>query len=203
MIAHKWILTNVCANETLLKKKKIENRKRYTEKRKNENKICLTGKRKKYNIEHNCKSSWSKKSQNKSTYDSTQINSNKCLHKRDIAKKKKIENQKRYTEKRKNEHLFGKGTKKLYVYSMFNKQNLANTLKSYAMRNLQTKYKILQRVKIMQWKHIARAMNVNQKSSTLPQCLNVFKQKTSSGPIYVCTVCSRHGLEHLFMMLQI
>ena len=48
----------------------------------------------------------------------------------------KIENQKRYTEKRKNEHLFGKGTKKLHVYSMFNKQNLANTLQSYAMRNL-------------------------------------------------------------------
>ena len=32
-------------------------------------------------------------------------------------------------------------------------------------------------------------MNVKQKSSTLPQCLNVFNQKTSSGPIYVCPVC--------------
>ena len=56
------------------------------------------------------------------------------------------------------------------------------------MRNLQTKYKILQRVKIMRQKHRARAMNVNRKSSTLTQCLNVFNQKTSSGPIYICTV---------------
>ena len=31
-------------------------------------------------------------------------------------------------------------------------------------------------------------MNVNQKSITLTQCLNVFNQKTCSGPIYVCTV---------------
>ena len=68
-------------------------------------------------------------------------------------------------------------TKKLHLYSTFKKQNLTNTLKSYAMRNLQTKYKILQRVKIMQQKHIARAKNVNQKSSTLTQCLNVFNQK--------------------------
>ena len=52
-------------------------------------------------------------------------------------------------------------TKKLHLYSMFNKQNLTNTLKSYAMRNLQTKYKILKRVKIMQQKHRARAKNVN------------------------------------------
>ena len=42
---------------------------------------CLTGKRKKYNIEHNCESSQSKKSWNKSTYDSTQMDTNKCLHK--------------------------------------------------------------------------------------------------------------------------
>ena len=55
----------------------------------------------------------------------------------------KIENQKRCTEKRKNEHLSGKGTKKLHFYGMFKKQNLANGLKSYAMRNFQTKYKIL------------------------------------------------------------
>ena len=32
-------------------------------------------------------------------------------------------------------------------------------------------------------------MNVNQKNVTLTQCLNVFNQKTCSGPIYVCTVC--------------
>ena len=39
--------------------------------------------------------------------------------------------------------------KKLHVSRILQKQNLANTLKSYAMCNLQTKYKILQRVKIM------------------------------------------------------
>ena len=138
---------------------------------------------------HNCKSSQSKKLQYKSTCYSAQIDSNKYLHKQDIAKKKKIENWKRYTERRKNEHLSGKVTKKLHIYGMFKKQNLADTLKSYAMRNLQTKYKILQRVKIMQQKYKDRAMNVNRKSSTLTKCLNVFNQKTSSGPIYVCTVC--------------
>ena len=39
--------------------------------------------------------------------------------------------------------------KKLHVCRIFQKQNLANTLKSYVMSNLQTKYKILQRAKIM------------------------------------------------------
>ena len=68
-------------------------------------------------------------------------------------------------------------------------QNLANTLKSYAMCNLQTKYKILQKVKIMQQKQISKGINTNQKSITLTQCLKVFNQKTSTGPIYVCTVC--------------
>ena len=29
----------------------------------------------------------------------------------------------------------------------------------------------------------------NQRSITLTQCLNVFNQKTCSGPISVCTVC--------------
>ena len=61
------------------KRKKIENQKRYTEKRKNEDKICQTGKRKKYNIEHNSESSQSQKSWDKSIYDSTQMDSNKCL----------------------------------------------------------------------------------------------------------------------------
>ena len=61
--------------------------------------------------------------------------------------------------------------------------------KSYAMCNLRTKYKILQRVKIMRQKQISQGININRKSITLTQCLKVFNQKTSTGPIYVCTVC--------------
>ena len=57
------------------------------------------------------------------------------------------------------------------------------------MSNLHTKYKILRKVKILCQKRIAKGINVNQKSSTLTQCLNIFNQNTSSGPIYVCTVC--------------
>ena len=57
------------------------------------------------------------------------------------------------------------------------------------MCNLRTKYKILQKVKIMQQKQISQGININQKSITLTQCLKVFNQKTSTGPIYVCTVC--------------
>ena len=41
----------------------------------------------------------------------------------------------------------------------------------------------------MQQKNISKGINMNQKCSTLTQCLNVFNQKTASGPIYVCTVC--------------
>ena len=65
------------------------------------------------------------------------------MRKGDIAKKKKIKTRKGTLKREK------KVTKKLHVYGMFKKQNLADTLKSYAMRNLQTKYKILQKVKIM------------------------------------------------------
>ena len=42
-----------------------------------------------------------------------------------------------------------KWTNKFHVSSIFKKQNLVNTLKSYAMSNLHTKYKILQKVKIL------------------------------------------------------
>ena len=56
------------------------------------------------------------------------------------------------------------------------------------MSNLRTKYNILQKVKFFQQKQIATGMNVNPKSTTLTQCLNIFNKKTSSGPICVCTV---------------
>ena len=79
--------------------------------------------------------------------------------------------------------------KKLHVSRILQKPNLANTLKSYALCNLRTKYKILQGVKIMQQKQISKGININQKSITLTQCLKIFNQKTSTGPIYVCTVC--------------
>ena len=57
--------------------------------------------------------------------------------------------------------------KKLHVSTILQKQNLANTLKSYAMCNLRTKYKILQRVKIMRQKQISKGIKNNQKSITL------------------------------------
>ena len=41
----------------------------------------------------------------------------------------------------------------------------------------------------MPQEQISKGINVNQKSITLTQCLKVFNLKTSSGPIYVCTVC--------------
>ena len=41
----------------------------------------------------------------------------------------------------------------------------------------------------MQQKQISKGINNNQKSITLTQCLKVFNQKTSTGPVYVCTVC--------------
>ena len=81
-----------------------------------------------------------------------------------------------------------KVTKKLHVSSIFKRKNLANTLKSYSMSNLCTKYKILQKVKILQQKHLAKGNNVNQKSSTLTQCFNLFNQKTSSSP-HLCMYC--------------
>ena len=68
---------------------------------KNEDRKCLNSNGKKYILGHNLKSSQSqksqdksaydssKKSQDKSAYDSMQIDSKKCLRKRDVAKKKK------------------------------------------------------------------------------------------------------------------
>ena len=41
----------------------------------------------------------------------------------------------------------------------------------------------------MRQKQISERINVNRKSITLIQFLKVFNQKTSTGPIYVCTVC--------------
>ena len=83
------------------KKKKLEQWKRYAENRKNEDKISLTNKGKKHNLQPNCKSSQIEKSQDKITNSNTQIDNNKCLQKKDIVKKKKT--QKRCAEKRKNE----------------------------------------------------------------------------------------------------
>ena len=41
----------------------------------------------------------------------------------------------------------------------------------------------------MEQKQIPKGINNNQKSITLTQCLKVFNQNTSTGPVYVCTVC--------------
>ena len=71
------------------KKNKVEQQKRYAENRKNEDKISLTNNGKKYNLQHNCKSSQIEKSQDKITNSNTQIDNNNCLWKRDIVLKKK------------------------------------------------------------------------------------------------------------------
>ena len=63
------------------KKNRPENRKRCAEKRKTEDKICVTSKRKKYNLGHNYKYSQIQKPQDKSSYDSARADSKKCLHK--------------------------------------------------------------------------------------------------------------------------
>ena len=41
----------------------------------------------------------------------------------------------------------------------------------------------------MRQKQISKGINNNRKSITLTQCLKVFNQKTSTGPVYVYTVC--------------
>ena len=64
------------------KKNKVEQWKRYAENRKNEDKISLANKGKKYSLQHNCKSSQIEKSQDKITNCNTQID--KCLWKRDL-----------------------------------------------------------------------------------------------------------------------
>ena len=125
-----------CLRKRDVAKKKEIKQEKCTEKRKHEDKICLTSKGKKFNLGQNCKSSQSQTSLDKSAYDSTQINSNKCLHKRDITRRKKIKKTRKGVLKRKNKHLSESMTKKLHLYSMFKKQNLTNTLKRYAMRNL-------------------------------------------------------------------
>ena len=87
---------------------------------------CVTGKRKKYNVECSNTSSQSKKQQHKATNYGSQITNKKCLCKQDIAKKKinKLEDRitkktkclegKKLSEKRKNENEIcpGRETKK-------------------------------------------------------------------------------------------
>ena len=65
----------------IAKSKKVEQHIRYAEKRKNDNEIRCTSKRKTYDVAQSCKSSQIEKSQDTSTHDNTQINNNKCLHK--------------------------------------------------------------------------------------------------------------------------
>ena len=54
------------------------------------------------------------------------------------------------------------------------------------MSNLHTKSS--KKLKFYRQECITKGINVNRKNSTLTQCLNIFNQKSSSGPIYVCTV---------------
>ena len=70
----------------MAKNNKVEQRKRYIEKRKNDNDICCTSERKTYDVAQSCKSSQIEKSQDKSTNDNKQIDNNKHLCERYTAK---------------------------------------------------------------------------------------------------------------------
>ena len=79
--------------DRVAKKYKREEGKRLAKVRKNQHEICPNSNRKKYNLGHNYKYS-------QNMYN-TQVDSNKCLRKRDIAKTKRIVEHKRLAEKRK------------------------------------------------------------------------------------------------------
>ena len=165
---------------------KLQKRARQCQSRKNIQKKCVSNEGKNNSVQENINFTHNGKThvKNVKNYEKRQILK--------IVKKKRIkEQQKRNCNTLQiNTNVKSRNFwKKLHVSSILQKQNLANTLKSYAMCNLRTKYKILQRVKIMRQKQISERINVNRKSITLTQCLKVFNQKTSTGPIYVCTVC--------------
>ena len=70
------------------KKNKVEQQKRYAEKRKNAHEISHTSERTKHNLVQICESSQIEMAQDKSTKNNTQVDNNKCLCKQDITKKK-------------------------------------------------------------------------------------------------------------------
>ena len=166
---------------------KLQERTRQCEKRKNLQKECVFNEGNNYNVEENI---------NFIHNEETHVKSVKNYEKRQVLnivkEKKRIKEQQRRNcnTLQINTNVKSRNfKKKLHVSTILQKQNLANTLKSYAMCNLRTKYKILQRVKIMRQKQISKGIKNNRKSITLTQCLKVFNQKTSTGPVYVCTVC--------------
>ena len=71
----------VYTNKTLQNEKNIQKQKSAAEKRRSENEICETSKRKKYDFEYNSKSCESEKQQDKKTNYKRPINNIKCLHK--------------------------------------------------------------------------------------------------------------------------
>ena len=83
------------------KQKQTRKREMASKKGKNEHDIFLNSKRKKYNLGCNYKSSESKKTEGKSIYEKIQLDNRKCLHKRDVAKIKRIVEQKRAAQNRK------------------------------------------------------------------------------------------------------
>ena len=166
---------------------KLQERTRQCEKKKNLQKECVFNEGNNNNVEENINFIHSEE---------THVKSVKNYEKRQVLnivkEKKRIKEQQRRNcnTLQINTNVKSRNfKKKLHVSTILQKQNIANTLKSYAMCNLRTKYKILQRVKIMRQKQISKGIENNRKSITLTQCLKVFNQKTSTGPVYVCTVC--------------
>ena len=175
---------------------KLQERTRQCEKMKNLQKKCVFNEGNNNNVEENI---------NFIHNEETHVKSVKNYEKRQVlnivkGKKRIKEQQRRNCNKL---QINTNVKRKNYISTILQKQNLANTLKSYAMCDLRTKCKILQRVKIMRQKQISKGIKNNPKSITLTHCLKVFNQKTSTGPVYVCTVCLQTWFEHLFKMLPI
>ena len=126
---------------------KLEDRTRQCQRRKNIQKKCASNEGKNNNVQENINFTHNEEThvKNVKNYDKQQVL-------KIVKEKKRIQEQQRRNcdTLQINTNVKSRNfKKKLHVSRILHKQNLANTLKSYAMCNLRTKYKILQRVKIM------------------------------------------------------
>ena len=138
---------------------KLQERTRQCERRKNLQKECVSNEGNNNNVKENI---------NFTHNEETHVKSVKNYEKRQVLnivkEKKRIKEQQRRNcnTLQINTNVKSRNfKKKLHVSMILQKQNLANTSKSYAMCNLRTKYKILQRVKIMRQKQISKGINNN------------------------------------------
>ena len=124
---------------------KLEDRTRQCQRRKNIQQKCVSNEGKNNNVQENINFTHNEQThvKNVKNYDKQQVL-------KIVKEKKRIQEQ-----QRRNCNTLQINTN-VKSRNFQKKLHVANTLKSYAMCNLQTKYKILQRVKILQQKHISR-----------------------------------------------